>query len=305
MILLTGGNGMVGRNLLEAAAARNIEIISPSSGELNLLDQMEVSHYLQRLKPKMVIHAAGRVGGIQANLREPVDFLVQNWDMGRNLILAARNAGVEKLINLGSSCMYPRNSPDALREEDVLTGALEPTNEGYAIAKCAVARLCEYINRESPACSYKTLIPCNLYGRYDKFDPSHSHLIPAIIHKLHCAKLNGAQNVDIWGDGTARREFMYAGDLADAVVNTIEHFDTLPSLMNIGQGFDYSVNDYYRIGAEVVGYTGEFKHDLTKPVGMMRKLTDVTRAHAWGWRATTSLEDGFSATYSYYQNPEL
>lgn len=299
-ILLTGGSGMVGRNLLEAAAAQNIEIIAPSSRELDLMDQLAVARYLDYVKPDFVIHAAGRVGGIQANMREPVLFLVQNWDMGRNLIMASRNAGVKQLINLGSSCMYPRNSPNALREEDVLTGALEPTNEGYAIAKCTVARLCDYIQRESPDCRYKTLIPCNLYGRFDKFDPSHSHLVPAIIHKLHQAMNDGTPNVDIWGDGSARREFMYAGDLADAILRAVERFDTLPDVMNVGLGHDFTVNDYYRVGAEVVGYTGTFNHDLTKPVGMMRKLTDVSRAHGWGWSAKTSLEDGLRATYSYY-----
>ncbi|MFL9879120.1 GDP-L-fucose synthase [Herbaspirillum rhizosphaerae] len=299
-ILLTGGGGMVGRNLLEVAAARNVEIIAPSSRELDLMDRLAVSSYLKYLKPDCVIHAAGRVGGIQANLREPVLFLVQNWDMGQNLIMAARDAGIKQLINLGSSCMYPRNSPDALREEDVLSGALEPTNEGYAIAKCAVARLCDYIQRENPEYHYKTLIPCNLYGRYDKFDPAHSHLVPAVIHKLHRAKENGVAAVDIWGDGSARREFMYAGDLANAILSAIDRFDTLPNLMNVGLGHDFAVNDYYRVGAQIVGYTGEFEHDLTKPVGMMRKLTDVSRAQDWGWSAETSLEDGLRATYSYY-----
>lgn len=299
-ILLTGGGGMVGRNLLEVAAARNIEIIAPSSRDLDLVDRSAVARYLEYLKPDCVVHAAGRVGGIQANLREPVLFLVQNWDMGRNLIMASRDAGVKQLINLGSSCMYPRNSPDALREEDVLTGALEPTNEGYAIAKCAVARLCDYIQRENPDYHYKTLIPCNLYGRYDKFDPAHSHLVPAVIHKLHRAKEDGVPAVEIWGDGSARREFMYVGDLANAILTALDRFDTLPNLMNVGLGYDSAVNDYYRVGAQVVGYTGEFKHDLTRPVGMMRKLTDVSRARDWGWSAKTSLEDGLRATYSYY-----
>jgi len=299
-ILLTGGGGMVGRNLLEVAAARNIEIIAPSSRELDLLDRSAVAGYLKYLKPDCVIHAAGKVGGIQANLREPVLFLVQNWEMGQNLVMASRDAGIKQLINLGSSCMYPRNSPDALREEDVLTGALEPTNEGYAIAKCAVARLCDYIQRENHDYHYKTLIPCNLYGRYDKFDPAHSHLVPAVIHKLHRAKENGVDAVDIWGDGSARREFMYAGDLVNAILSAIDRFDTLPNLMNVGLGHDFAVNDYYRVGAQIVGYTGEFEHDLTKPVGMMRKLTDVSRAQDWGWSAKTSLEDGLRATYSYY-----
>lgn len=301
-ILVTGGTGMVGRNLLDLAKARQIDIVAPSSRELDLRNFDAVRGFLCELQPACVVHAAGRVGGIQANIREPVAFLVENWDMGRNLLMAARETGVQRVMNLGSSCMYPRNSPDALREEEVLTGQLEPTNEGYAIAKCAVARLCEYINRESPECHYKTLIPCNLYGKYDKFDPQHSHLVPAIIHKLHEAKAAGRQEVDIWGDGKARREFLYATDLADAILTFAERFDELPGLLNIGLGRDYEVNEYYHAAAEVVGYSGRFVHDLSKPVGMSRKLVDIGRATELGWVARTSLVEGLRATYDYYLN---
>lgn len=299
-ILLTGGSGMVGRNLLDAARARGAEIIAPASREVNLLDADSVVRYLRWLKPDCIVHAAGRVGGIQANIKEPVAFLVENWDMGRNLLMAARQEGVTRVINLGSSCMYPRNSQGALKETDVLSGVLEPTNEGYALAKIAVARLCEYISRESPEYRYKTLIPCNIYGPYDKFDPARSHLVPAVIHKLHRAWTAGEPAVTIWGDGTARREFMYAGDLADAILMAIERFDTLPALMNVGIGQDWSVDEYYATAAGIIGYSGCFRHDLTKPVGMARKLTDVAIAARWGWCAKTSLAAGLRATYEYY-----
>lgn len=301
-ILLTGGTGMVGRNLLDIAAERNIEIVAPTSREFDLRNFDAVRGFLRDLQPSCVVHAAGRVGGIQANIREPVAFLVDNWDMGKNLLMAARETNVKRVLNLGSSCMYPRNSPDALREEEVLTGQLEPTNEGYALAKCAVARLGDYISRETPDFQYKTLIPCNLYGRYDKFDPQHSHLVPAIIHKLHQAKITGNDVVDIWGDGTARREFLYAGDLADAILTSIERFDALPGLLNIGLGHDYEVNEYYRTAADVIGYKGQFVHDRSKPVGMSRKLVDISRASELGWNAKTSLVDGLRATYDYYLN---
>lgn len=301
-ILVTGGTGMVGRNLLDLANARQVDIVAPSSSELDLRNFDAVRGFLREVQPACVVHAAGRVGGIQANIREPVAFLVDNWDMGRNLLMAAREAGVRRVINLGSSCMYPRNSPEALREDEVLTGQLEPTNEGYAIAKCAVARLGDYISRESPECHYKTLIPCNLYGKYDKFDPKHSHLVPAIVHKLHEAKTAGREEVDIWGDGKARREFLYATDLADAILTFANRFDELPGLLNIGLGHDYEVNEYYQAAAEVVGYSGHFVHDLTKPVGMSRKLVDVGRATNLGWVAKTSLVDGLRATYDYYLN---
>ena len=299
-VLLTGGSGLVGRNFLEHPAIREFDLLAPRSDELNLLDDRAVEAYLREKRPDIVIHAAGRVGGIQANIREPVRFLMDNLDMGRNIVWAARSTGVKHLLNLGSSCMYPRNAPNPLHEDMVLKGELEPTNEGYALAKVVTARLCEYTSREDASYQYKTLIPCNVYGRHDKFDPSHSHLVPAIIHKIHEAKLSGSAPVEIWGDGTARREFMYAGDLADCLVESVRHFDTLPDTMNVGIGEDASINEYYETVAEVIGYDGQFKHDLTKPVGMMRKLVSTDKAQAWGWRAKTSLRDGIAKTYDYY-----
>jgi GDP-L-fucose synthase len=299
-LLLTGGGGMVGRNLLEHPAIGEFDVLAPRSSELDLCDFNAVQAYLRKHKPDMVIHAAGKVGGIQANMREPVGFLMENLDMGRNIVWAAHQTGIKRLINLGSSCMYPRNHSEPLREEMVLKGELEPTNEGYALAKVVTARLCEYIMREGTSFQYKTLIPCNLYGRHDKFDPAHSHLIPAIIHKVNLAKQAGQTSVEIWGDGTARREFMYAGDLADAMVRTIKEFDSLPVVMNVGLGYDYTINEYYQAAADVMGYTGRFVHDLSKPVGMARKLVSVDRQQAWGWNAQSDLRSGIEKTYDFY-----
>lgn len=299
-ILITGGRGMVGRNFIEHAAAQDHEILAPASSELDLRDAHAVGCYLKEYSPDVVVHAAGRVGGIQANMRYPVAFLVENLDMGRNILLASRQAGVKRLLNLGSSCMYPRNIANPLREEMVLTGELEPTNEGYALAKIMTARLCDYIGREDASFQFKTLIPCNIYGRYDKFDPKHSHMVPAVIHKIHQAKLDGADTVEIWGTGKARREFMYAGDLADCMWRALAHFDTLPSMLNVGLGTDLSVLDYYQAVARVVGYSGSFVHDLTKPEGMAQKLVGVEKLEQWGWRATTSLDDGIARTYQFY-----
>lgn len=243
---------MVGRNLLEHSCIDNFEVLAPASSELNLLDFNAVQEYLERYEPNLIIHAAGKVGGIQANIREPVRFLLDNLDMGRNIVWAARTAGVKRLINLGSSCMYPRNHSEPLSEDMVLKGELEPTNEGYALAKVTTARLCEYIARENANFQYKTLIPCNIFGRFDKFEPSHSHLLPAIIHKIHIAKMNNDPTVEIWGDGTARREFMYGGDLADAIMQATSKFDSLPLNMNIGLGHDHSINEYYHAAAAVM-----------------------------------------------------
>ena len=300
-IMITGANGMVGKNILEQAGIERHEIFAPLRGALDLSNAVAVQEHVSRIKPEMIIHTAGKVGGIQANMREPVNFLLENLDMGRNIVWAARKCGVKRLINLASSCIYPRNAANPLKEEMILQGELEPTNEGYALAKIAVSRLCSYISRENPEFQYKTLIPCNLYGRWDKFAPVHSHMIPAVIRKLHLAKCNGDKTVEIWGDGMARREFMYAGDVADCIHRAVEEFDTLPELMNVGLGNDYSINDYYQAAAEVVGYKGSFTHDLTKPVGMARKLVDISRMTAWGWSPATSLRDGLAATYEFFK----
>lgn len=299
-ILLTGGNGMVGRNFRAVCEQRGIALYAPSRSELDLLDRQATLSALKQRKFDLIIHAAGRVGGIQANIAAPVAFLADNWTMGQNLVLAAREAGVQRLINLGSSCMYPADSPAPLREEEILSGALESTNEGYAIAKCAVARLCQYVHREDPGFHYKTLIPSNLYGPHDNFDPVRSHLVPAIIRKLHKAKISGAETVEIWGTGEARREFLYAGDLAEALVSAIERFDNLPELLNIGTGEDFSVNEHYRVAAEVIGYKGSFTHDLARPTGMKRKLLDISKAREWGFAPRTSLSEGIARTYEYF-----
>lgn len=299
-IFLTGGSGMVGSNFLEHPFAKQHEILAPSSKELDLRDYDAVCRYIRECSPDIVVHAAGRVGGIQANMRDPVAFLIDNLDIGRNVILAARQVGVKRLLNLGSSCMYPRNAPNPLREEMVLTGELEPTNEGYALAKIVAARLCDYISRQDESFQYKTLIPCNIYGRHDNFDPLSSHMLPAAIHKIHQAKLNGAKRVEIWGSGKARREFMYAGDLADCMWRALDNYESLPSMLNVGLGVDWSILDYYRVVARVVGYEGSFVHDLTKPEGMRQKLLSIEKLERWGWSAPTSLEEGITKTYQFY-----
>lgn len=300
-IILTGASGMVGKNILEHPSCQQTIIFTPSSSELNLLEYSNTFEYLFDKQPDLIIHAAGRVGGIQANIKHPVDFLVQNWIMGQNILLAAREVNIKCVLNLGSSCMYPRNIEGSLSEDLILKGELEPTNEGYALAKIATARLGDYINREDSSFQYKTLIPCNIYGRWDKFDPERSHLIPAIIYKITKAVQNQQDIVDIWGDGKSRREFMYAGDFADAVWWAIDNFELLPTYLNVGLGHDYSINDYYETVKILLEYEGGFMHDLNKPSGMRQKLEDVSRIHTLGWKANTSLKEGLRRTMEFYQ----
>ncbi len=299
-ILLTGGGGMVGTNILENSDFKEFEVLAPRSRELDLRDFGAVKDYLNKHSPDLVIHAAGKVGGIQANIREPVSYLLENLDMGRNIIWASRQVGIKKVINLGSSCMYPRGHEEPLKEDLILKGELEPTNEGYALAKILTAKICEYITREDQSYQYKTIIPCNLYGRHDKFNPNDSHLLPAIIHKVHQAKNNNENIVEIWGDGLARREFMYAGDFADAIIRAVHQFDSLPSYMNVGLGHDYTINNYYQAVADVIGFEGSFIHNLDKPVGMTRKLVNIDRQTSWGWSPKHDLTLGIQKTYEFY-----
>lgn len=291
---------MVGRNLLENDEVLKHDILKPASAELDLLNFNDVQSYLKKTKPDMIIHCAGKVGGIQANMNDLYGFFTDNVIMGINVVKAAKEQGIKKLLNLSSSCVYPRTCKNPLKEEYILTGELEPTNEGYALAKLSVQRMCEYISKEYPEYQYKTLIPCNLYGRWDKFDEANSHMIPSVIKKIYKAVISESQEVEIWGDGVTRREFMYAADLASCAAKVIEKFEYAPNIMNVGLGFDYSINEYYETIKNVLGYKGNFIYDKSKPVGMRQKLLDITRQIQFGWRPSTSLEEGLKKTYRYF-----
>ena len=298
-ILITGGSGMVGKNLVHFFNKNTRhELFYPTSSDLNLLDNIAVKNYFKLKKPDAIIHCAGLVGGIQANIKSPYSFLSRNLIMGSNVIEAAISNNVEKVINLGSSCMYPKDLDREFEEEDILTGVLEPTNEGYAIAKITVAKLCEYAKKEFNL-DYKTIIPCNLYGMWDKFDPKNSHMIPAVIRKLHLAKIS-KENAEIWGDGTSRREFMYAEDLADFINHSLNNYNFLDDYTNVGLGIDYSILDYYNEISSVVGYAGNFVFDLTKPSGMKRKQCSIKKQDKMGWKPKHTLREGLTKTYKYY-----
>lgn len=288
---------MVGRNLIEHLHEK-YEILSPSSKRLNLLELDNVKEYLDSENPNAIVHCAGLVGGIQANKKSPFSFFYNNLEMGKNLIDAAHKIKIPILINLGSSCMYPKDRNHELQEDDILTGSLEPTNEGYALAKISVAKMCEFLAKEKEV-FYKTIIPCNLYGKWDKFDPDKSHMVPSVIRKLHLAKLKNEKAV-IWGDGTARREFMYAKDLADFISLAIIKYDKLDSYTNVGLGYDYSINEYYTKAAEVIGFDKGFEYDLTKPTGMKKKLCSVKKQTELGWKPKYDLKLGLEETYNFF-----
>ncbi len=299
-VLITGGSGMVGRNFIENQLSKNYHLIAPTRKELNLLDFEKVNSFISKNKLDFIIHAAGRVGGIQANMREPFLFLQENAEMGKNVVLAAKKQKIKHLINLSSSCIYPKNMGIPLKENLVLTGPLEPTNEGYAIAKIFVQKLCTYINREDFGLKYKTIIPCNLFGKYDDFSLNSGHLLPNIINKIHNAKLKNENIVTIWGDGSVKREFMYVNDLIDCLYYSIENFLKMPEVMNVGMGKDYSVLDYYKIVAKSFGWEGKFDFDMSKPVGQKQKLVSIERLKKFGWESKFPLKIGIDETIKYY-----
>lgn len=291
---------MVGQNILEHPRSNEWNVLAPSSIELDLFNWADVCSYLEQEKPNIIIHAAALAGGIQANIKNPVAYMDNNVLMGRNIIMAAYQSGVKHLINISSTCMYPRLARNPLTESMILSGELEPTNEGYALAKIMTTRLCQYIQKENPHCAYKSLIACNLYGRHDKFGKKNSHLVAAVINKIHRAKVNGEKTVGAWGDGNARREFMYAGDFADAVLKAASEIHHLPDIMNIAYGRDYTVDDYYNVVASVIGWNGKLVHDESKPSGMQQKLASIKLQTAWGWQPKTKLTNGIKNTYEFY-----
>ena len=300
-ILVTGSSGLVGSNLCKKLEKSGHSVFTTTRGSLNLLDFDRVLTYFDEIRPDFVVHAAGKVGGIQANISDPAGFLYANTIIGFNTIEAARKSGVKKFLNLGSSCMYPKDSVSILKEEDILSGALEPTNEGYAIAKISCMKLCEYITADTNSLNYKTVIPCNLYGEHDSFEEGKSHLIPAAIKKVHEAKyMHGNKDVLIWGDGSARREFMYIQDFINALMFAINRFEDIPTRMNIGLGYDYSVKEYYEFVSDIVGFTGKFEYDLEKPSGMRQKLMDSSIQKNLGWSPSYSVQEGLQLTYNHY-----
>jgi GDP-L-fucose synthase len=303
-ILLTGASGMVGRNILDHQLALTHQIFSPSSSRLNLLNGIALREYINDKKPDMVIHCAGVVGGIQSSTTYS-KFLIDNMLMGINVVKESQNFGIPRLMNISSSCIYPYDCLDAMSEDQILSGKLDEIREGYCLAKASILKLCEYINKENPSLNYKSVIPCNLYGRYDKFDSLHAHMIPSVISRIINAKNRSLDFIEIWGDGTARREFMYAGDAADFIFYAIQNFDCMPQNLNLGIGKDYTIKEYNETIANIVGYKGKFILNSEKPVGSKRRLLCTNQLNNFGWTHKTDLKDGISKTIDYYLQEKL
>jgi len=301
-ILVAGHTGLVG-----SAMKRRLEeegytdIATASWPAIDLTDQRATNEFMAREKPSAVFLCAAKVGGILANSTFPADFIYQNVMIAANVIHASFRHGARKLLNLGSSCIYPRLAPQPIREEYLLTDELEPTNEPYAIAKIAAIKLCSAYNRQHGT-NFISVMPTNLYGPGDNFDLETSHVLPAMIRRFHEAKENGAPAVILWGTGTPRREFLYVDDLAAACVHLMTHHDAraLGEFVNIGTGTDLTIAELAGIVARVVGYEGEMRWDRTRPDGTPQKLLDVSRIHDLGWRASVGLEEGIQRTYRWF-----
>lgn len=281
------------RRVLEQRGYSNL--LLRTSAELDLRDQAAVRQFFHEQQPRYVFLAAARVGGIVANNTYRAEFLYDNLMIESNIIDAAYRAGVQKLMFLGSSCIYPRLAPQPLKEEYLLTGLLEHTNEPYAIAKIAGIKLCEAY-RDQYGCNFISVMPTNLYGTGDNYHPTNSHVLPALIRRFHEARENGDSSVTVWGSGTPRREFLYADDLADACLFLMQTYNE-KQMVNIGTGEDLSIRELAHLVGEIIGFTGDIHFDATKPDGTPRKLMDVSRLHALGWKHTTPLHEGISKAY--------
>ncbi|NIY74014.1 GDP-L-fucose synthase, partial [Marivivens donghaensis] len=305
---VAGHRGMVGGAILRRLQARKdageaIELVTRTHSELDLTDQVAVRDFMQTEKPDVVILAAARVGGIHANNTYPADFIYDNLMIECNVIHQAFAAGVTRLLQLGSSCIYPRAVPQPMREDALLTGVLEPTNEPYAVAKIAGIKLCESYNRQHGT-DYRSVMPTNLYGPGDNFHPTNSHVLPALIRRFHEAVQNGTEEVVIWGTGKPMREFLHVDDMAEASLFVLDldkdtyEANTEPMLshINVGTGVDISIGDLAAMVAEVTGYKGKLSFDTSKPDGTMRKLMDVSRLADMGWRASVDLRNGLEET---------
>ncbi|WP_283816758.1 GDP-L-fucose synthase [Bradyrhizobium sp. AUGA SZCCT0182] len=299
-VFVAGHRGMVGAALVRRLAQEDVELLTIARAEVDLRDQAAVNKWFAAKRPQAVFLAAAKVGGIVANNTLRAEFLYDNLVIATNVIHAAHVNATEKLMFLGSSCIYPKLAPQPLHEDSMLTGLLEPTNEPYAIAKIAGIKMVEAY-RSQYGSDFINVMPTNLYGRGDNYHPEYSHVVAALIRRFHEAKVSGARNIVVWGTGTPRREFLYVDDLADACIHLMKTYSS-GELVNIGLGDDITIAEFARLVAATVGYAGEISYDTSRPDGTPRKLLDSGRLAKLGWRASTTLEDGLKLAYQAFLN---
>jgi GDP-L-fucose synthase len=297
-VFVAGHRGMVGGALVRRLAGEGVELLTVPRNEVDLRNQAQVADWFAKKRPQAVFLAAAKVGGIVANNTLRAEFIYDNLILATNVIHAAHQNGVEKLMFLGSSCIYPKLAAQPLREDSMLTGPLEPTNEPYAIAKIAGIKMVEAY-RSQYGSDFINVMPTNLYGPGDNYHPEYSHVVAALIRRFHEAKVSGASDVMVWGTGTPRREFLYVDDLADACIHLMKTYSN-DELVNIGTGEDITIAEFARVVAGVVGYTGTISYDSSRPDGTPQKLLDVERLASLGWRASTALHDGIKRAYQAY-----
>jgi GDP-L-fucose synthase len=302
-VWVAGHRGLVGQALVRRLAREDCEVLTVSREVVDLRRQAETEAWIGSARPQAIFMAAATVGGILANSTQPAEFLFDNLAIAANVTEAARRAGVEKMLFLGSSCIYPRLAPQPIPAAALLSGPLEPTNEAYAIAKIAGLKLAEAYRRQY-GCDFISAMPTNLYGPGDNFDPETSHVLPAMILKAHDAKRRGDASVVLWGTGEPRRELMHVDDVADALVFLMKHYSNAQHV-NVGTGEDISILELMQLVCRTVGFTGSIRHDLAKPDGAPRKLLDVGPLHAMGWRASTGLAEGIAETYRWFSQMHL
>ena len=303
-IFVAGHRGLVGSAIVrKLAAAGFTNLVVRDRNELDLASEAAVAAFFEREKPEFVVLAAAKVGGIKANNDYPVEFLLENVRLQNNVISSAHAHDVRKLLFLGSSCIYPKHAPQPIREDALLTGPLEPTNDAYAIAKIAGIKLCQAYASEYGE-NYISAMPTNLYGPHDNFDLASSHVLPALLRKAHEAKTSGAREIVVWGTGKPRREFLHVDDMADACVFLLENYDS-PEIINVGCGEDVSIRELVELICEIVGFEGELTFDPSKPDGTPRKLLDVSKLKSLGWSPSIQLREGIARTYDWFIEHEL
>lgn len=297
-VLVTGASGMLGGRIAAASRALHGDnaVVAPARAEVDLRDRAAVRHLLEAAKPDVVIHAAAKVAGIGERAQHPTRFLTDNLAIDLGVIESSLEAGVRSLLYVSSAGIYPAGAPQPIREEAILTGPLEPEMEPYALAKLAGTRLCEYASREHGV-AYRAAVPCNMFGPGEKSDLGRGHLLAAALHKVRDAVVTGASEVEVWGDGTARREYVYADDVATWLASQAGHLDAWPAMLNVGFGTDHSVREYYEMALAAAGCTATLRFDPSRPVGVHARLLDSSRARELGWHPRTDIADAVEATY--------